>query len=296
MKKIKLLLDTDIGSDIDDAACLAWLLRQPEIEFMGIATVSGQPDRRACVASALVRAAGRGDIPIRAGTPEPIWGRNIQPRCPQAELLRGLAHDGGFEAGSAVPFLREVIRAHPGEITLLAIGPMSNVGLLFAMDPELPGMLAGLALMCGSFGTPLRPPGHREWNAMADPYATARVYQAPCARHRSYGLDVTVQVQMDRADFLARAQADPLLRVVAQLSAEWFARSPVITFHDPLAAVGLLDPDVCGYARGQVRVCLEEGSLGRTDFEPSEQGPHSIAVTVDRTRFFDRFFGAFGGN
>ncbi|HML48820.1 MAG TPA: nucleoside hydrolase [Clostridia bacterium] len=294
MAKRKLLLDTDIGSDIDDAACLAWLLRQEDCELLGITTVSGQPERRAAVASALTHAAGREDIPIHAGTPDPIWGRNIQPRCPQADLLQGLAHGEGYETGSAIPFLRDVIRAHPGEITLLAIGPMSNVGLLFAMDPELPSMLAGLALMCGSFGTPLRPPGHREWNAKADPYATARAYQAACPLHRSYGLDVTVQVQMERADFLAKAREDPLLRAVAQLSAEWFTRSPVITFHDPLAAVGILDPDVCGYVRGQVCVSLEEESLGRTDFTPSEQGVHDIATNVHCDRFFDRFFGAFG--
>lgn len=291
---MKVLLDTDIGSDIDDAACLAWLLRQPACELMGITTVSGHPRQRACIASAMLHAEGRTDVPIHAGMPGPIWGGNIQPHCPQYRELGSLAHHKAFEPGTAVPFLRDTIRAHPGEITLLAIGPMSNVGTLFAMDPEIPSLLRGLVMMCGSFTDALRPLGYREWNAKADPIATARVYGASCPIHRSFGLDVTIRVQMEKEAFLRKAQADPLLRIVAQLSQAWFAHSEVITFHDPLAAIGLFDADVCQYARGDVRVLLDtEDVAGGMDFVPSSEGRHEVATEVDAQRFFDRYFELF---
>ena len=66
--RIPLLFDTDIGSDIDDAVCLAYLLRQPRCELLGVTTVSGQPRARAALADAVCQAAGRRDIPIHAGS------------------------------------------------------------------------------------------------------------------------------------------------------------------------------------------------------------------------------------
>ena len=68
---MKVLLDTDIGSDIDDAICLAYLLAKPECELLGITTVSGEPEKRAMLASAICRTAGR-DIPIFPGAPLPL--------------------------------------------------------------------------------------------------------------------------------------------------------------------------------------------------------------------------------
>ena len=87
-----ILLDTDIGSDIDDAVCLAYLLRQPRCELIGITTVSGRPRERAALADAVCRAAGRTDIPIHAGCSEGILRGTVQPECPQASILPRFAH------------------------------------------------------------------------------------------------------------------------------------------------------------------------------------------------------------
>lgn len=78
----KILLDTDIGSDIDDALCLAYLLAQPRCQLLGITTVSGQVEERARLASALCRHAGM-DIPIFPGAEAPLWGPSASPRCPR---------------------------------------------------------------------------------------------------------------------------------------------------------------------------------------------------------------------
>src|SRR5947209_1529089 len=108
---IKLLLDTDIGSDIDDAVALAYLLAQPECELLGITTVTGQALQRAQLASALCLNAGY-DIPIYPGRELPLLGQQRQPLAPQAAALGRWRHTADFPHREAVPFLRQTIRAH----------------------------------------------------------------------------------------------------------------------------------------------------------------------------------------
>ena len=191
----KVLFDTDIGTDIDDAVCLAYLLAQPACELLGITTVSGEANRRARLASALCVAAGK-EVPIYPGAEEPLLIAQRQPKAQQADALDAWPHRSEFPEGGAIEFLRNTVRAHPGEITLLAVGPLTNVGLLFRTDPEIPRLLKSLVLMCGQFfgRTPAR--GPVEWNASCDPHAAAIVYRSAVACHRSHGLDVTQQVRM----------------------------------------------------------------------------------------------------
>jgi purine nucleosidase len=173
---------------------------------------------------------------------------------------------------------------------------MTNLGLLFTLDPEIPQLLKGLYMMIGSFSTGIVFDGMRyEWNALNDPHATAMVYRAQPTVHRSVGLDVTLQVQMDAEEVRQRFQA-PLLRPVLDMAEVWFKSRPEVTFHDPLAAVSLFDPAVCSYTRGQVDVELLSGQLpGMTYFKPDEAGPHEVALGVDKERFFAEYFGVTGG-
>jgi len=146
----KILLDTDIGSDIDDAVCLAWLLANPACDLLGITTVTGEAELRASLASVLCRAAGR-EVPIFPGNETPVAVPQKQPRASQAAALSKWPHDTGFPKGRAVEFLRETIRDNPGEVTLLTIGPLTNIGRLFEADPAIPGLLKRLVMMCGVF-------------------------------------------------------------------------------------------------------------------------------------------------
>lgn len=286
----KILLDTDIGSDIDDALCLAYLLAQPECELLGVTTVTGEGSQRAALASALCRVAGR-EVPIHVGAEEPLLVEQRQRHAPQARALERWPHVTDFPRGEGVEFLRRTIRDHPGEVTLLTIGPLTNAALLFAVDPEIPRLLKGLVMMGGVFHSRKR---ITEWNAMLDPHATAIVYRAPVALHRSVGLDVTLQVRMSAAEVRRRFDA-PLLRPVLDFAEVWFEEQDEILFHDPLAAVTLFDEDVCGFEQGRVTVDLE-GKPGRTLFEVGEEdAPHEVATTVDSERFFDNFFALFEG-
>lgn len=115
MKKV--LLDTDIGNDIDDSLAITYLLNEPECQLLGITTVSGQPERRAALAETLCKDLGKSDIPVFPGTGNPLIGRNRQPIVKQAESLCSCTPDF-YPKNQAIDFLRRTIRENPGEITL----------------------------------------------------------------------------------------------------------------------------------------------------------------------------------
>lgn len=291
---VKILLDTDIGSDIDDAVCLAYLLAQPECELLGITTVSGEVEKRAQIASALCQTAGR-QIPIFPGTANPLIVPQKQPYAPQAAALAGWPHETNFPKGEAVAFLRDTIRAHPGEIILLTIGPLTNIALLFSMDPDIPHLLKGLVMMCGVFTNRLGGAGPREWNALLDPHATATVYNTHTARvHRSIGLDVTRQAVMDAQIVRERFQA-PLLKPVLDFAEIWFQQRDIITFHDPLAAAVIFDEQICQFEPGLVEVELTSDRLAGLTYWTAQAsaGPHEVALQVEAERFFEHYFSVF---
>ena len=290
----KILLDTDIGSDIDDAVCLAYLLAQPQCELLGITTVTGEPERRAMMASAQCKLAGRGDIPIYPGAGEPLLIAQRQPHCPQADALDRWEHESHFPKNAAVDFLRRTIRAHPGEITLLTIGPLTNIALLFALDPELPALLKQLVLMGGVFASPGHEGKPLEWNIILDPHAAAMVYRTRPPHHRSVGLDVTMQVSLPASEVRQRFQT-PLLRPVLDFAEIWFTQRPQIVFHDPLAAATIFDEQICTFSPGNVEIELcDEALLGQTKWQPgSESVQHEVALQVDAPRFFEHYFGVF---
>jgi len=286
----KVLFDTDIGTDIDDAVCLAYLLAQPECELLGITTVTGEAHRRAAMASALCKVAGQ-DVPIYPGGEVPLLVEQMQPGASQAAALGDWEHETEFPAGKAIAFLQNTIRANPGDVTLLAVGPMTNVGLLFATDPEIPKLLKRLVVMCGVFTNRLPNSGPREWNAMGDPHATAILYRHDVQVHRSIGLDVTTQVTMPADEVRKRFQA-PLLRPVLDFAEVWFQHAKQITFHDPLAATTIFDDGICGFEAGTVTVELTSSKLaGMTHWDSTDASPrHEVALTVDSDRFFEHYF------
>jgi inosine-uridine nucleoside N-ribohydrolase len=286
----KILLDTDIGSDIDDAVCLAYLLANPACDLLGITTVTGDTVKRASMASVLCKIAGR-NIPIRPGRRESLLTEQKQPQVPQAAALDMWDHDTEFSQGEAIEFLRQTIRAHPGEVVLFGIGPMTNLAALFAADEEIPKLLKGLVLMCGVF---LGRNTDLEWNALVDPTATAITYRAVPPYHRSIGLDVTTKVTMPADEVRKRFQA-PLLRPVLDFAEVWFQHAKTITFHDPLAAATIFDEGICGFESGRVEVELKSDRLpGATLWYPKDPaGHHQVATSVNPQRFFDHYFGFF---
>ncbi len=290
----KVLFDTDIGSDVDDALALAYLLCEPGCNLLGVTTVSGEPEKRAGMVSSICRNLGRDDVEIHVGCERPLLlETNRQPEAQQAAALKDWPHRTFERDNTAIEFMRRTIRANPGEVTLLAVGPLTNVAVLFATDPAIPSLLKRLVLMCGFFFDSMG----GEWNAICDPHATAITYgcgpQDKPAEHVSFGLDVTCKVILEADDARQRFSGKKVLEPVRDFAEIWFSSRPRVTFHDPLAAVSLFHPEICTYQDRNITVPVDGVTAGWTvpHYAPEgAAGKHRIAARVDSARFFDLYF------
>ena len=292
----KILLDTDIDilGDIDDALCLAYLLRQPDCELLGITTVSYDTQARAMVASAMCKAAGK-QVPILPGATvpllQPLPELTVEYMSEEEAALRRWPHEQDFPRAQAVELMRRTVHDNPGEIVLLAVGPFTNIALLFAVDPEVPALLRGLVLMGGLFGRADR----AEWNARFDPHATAMIYRAPVRLHRSIGLDVTEEIRLDEVGVRARLDLNGSEPLRDWLEV-WFRHRPSITFHDPLAAASIFDEGLCHFDAGSVEIeVADPEQVGSTRWRPGGGGRHQVALGVDQERFLRHYFGVLRG-
>jgi purine nucleosidase len=301
MDRIPVLFDTDIGSNIDDALALAYLLRQPHCRLLGITTVSGPVEKRAACAAAVCRAAGRDDVPIHCGASDPLPGGVGQPAAPHFDALPEAERAWPPGERTAVHFLRNAIRGTPQPVVLLSTGPLTNVALLFAMDPEIPALLRAFVCMAGAFD-----PHEQavETNCRIDPLAAAVVFEQwrrscasggarmkPCV---AVGMDATRRCTMPVDEFRKHVRV-PVLETVARMADGWLRQRESVTFHDPLAAACVFRPQLCGYAAGTIAVESTPGSLlaGTTRFAPAVSGPHRVANSVNPAVFFREFFGVF---
>jgi len=286
-----LLLDTDIGSNIDDALCLAYLLRQRRCELLGITTVGCEPTVRAQLASAICRAFGRGEVPIHSGSAVPLIVDQRQSDVPQKTVLANWPHHEKFKPNSAIDFLREMIHAWPGQITLLSIGPLTNIGLLFAVDPEIPRLLRQYVLMGGVYLGPVPHYGLTERNTCGDPHATSIVFRANVPKMRCVGLDVTTQCRMPADACRARLHSGAL-KIIGDMAEVWFRDHSEVVFHDPLAAAVIFESDLCTFQPCLVQINLEGGrEQGLMCLNTqSGQTPHQVAVIVEPKAFFEHYF------
>jgi purine nucleosidase len=171
VEPIPVLLDTDIGTDIDDAYALAQVIRSPELELLGVTTVSGDTVARARLAAKMLAVAGRSDVPVHAG----ISGSVQYLR--QCEWAAGFTSPALHESGG-VEFLRQQINARPGEITLIAVGELTNVAALLESEPGLGKKLKAIALMGGSVRRGYAPGSkpEPEWNIKSNAKAAQVVF------------------------------------------------------------------------------------------------------------------------
>ncbi len=282
----KILLDTDIGGDIDDAICLAYLLKEPQCELVGITTVCGEPELRASVADAICQTVGR-KIPIVAGLDSTMQPVPIYPTPDGAKALKFWKHNT-YEKADAPAFLYQKIKENPHEVVLIGIGNMTNIATLFCTYPDAVKLLKGLYVMNGYFGdVPLLEP-YYNWNSWADPLASKIVFASNVAVHRAIPLEVTdtLTIEAKQAEVLLRSDSN-LIKAIFSFGNAWLESSKKLTLHDPLAAVCVFYPDVCRFERGNVQVEIEqENNMGGTSFTPSPQGNVEVAKEVDRQKFY----------
>ena len=290
----KILLDTDIGTDVDDCLALALILASPELELLGVTTVYGDVALRGRMVMKLLQLRGASGAPVCLGATRPLLGkRSVYWAGHEGKGLL-TPEDKALQpaAEHAADFIVRTVMAQPDEVILAAIGPLTNVALAFLKEPRLAQKLAGLTIMGGVVGGSQAL--HLPWtehNIRCDPEAAHIVFSSG-APITVTPLDVTLQVRIRRDDVARiRAAGDPFHAAVADQVVRYprFVELGGWTYlHDPLAVATLLYPTVVEFQ--PVRVAIEtqgEHTTGATLVSlPTAQAPATvqIALKVDAPR------------
>lgn len=259
--KHRLILDCDTG--VDDTMAIIYAALHPDIELMGVGSVWGNVGVPTATRNSLhtVAMLGRPDIPVAAGAAGPI--KQYEPTF--AYHVHG--DDGQGNAGhqgSCFPGLRpsdtsaaqqivDLARAHPGEITLVAVGPMTNLALALGLEPDLPQLLRQVTIMGGAALAPGNVTPVAEANIHSDPEAAAAVFNAPWPL-TMVGLDVTMRTRLTEDHRSRLAAGGTLAQYMAGIldfyfdffAGEAFGRRESC-LHDALAvaiAIGAVVPDL----------------------------------------------------
>jgi purine nucleosidase len=192
--KIPIILDTDIGDDIDDALALALVLTSPELDLRGVTTVAGDSFTRALIVCRLLHGVGRSDVPVAAGTPPkevPVYRGQMQYGLRPAFRKRP-------DKDLAVDFLYRQLKARPGELTLLAVGPLTNLAELVTKHPDCKPWIKRIVVMGGAIrvGYGNKPPPEPEWNIKSDVKAAQVVFASGIPLVVA-PLDATARLKLD---------------------------------------------------------------------------------------------------
>ena len=232
----KVILDTDIGDDVDDAYALALLASLPNARILGVTTAFGQTAERAVVAAKLLSVMGRREIPIHAGRRGPAEIRR------QYDLARGF-RSRAIKKEPAIAFMRRQILGNPGEVTIIAVGPLTNVGDLLSQHPDIKPKLKRIVIMGGAVyaGYNNQGPPIPEWNIKSDPQAAKVVFSSGVPLTMA-GLEATSMMQLDEErQKRLFAAGKPVTDALAALTILWGNKIPDL--YDPVAvAIALGHP------------------------------------------------------
>ena len=247
MEKYKILLDTDIGDDIDDALALALALEMPEMELVGVTTVFQNTEKRARIARKMLSLWGR-DVPAYAGIAlgEKAGMPYAQTPCqytpeldsPEYAPCNVPAEDEGM---GAVDFLIRSAEQFGPELTIVAIGPLTNIARAIQKAPQSMRRVQRIVLMGGSFQRQFR-----EWNIVCDPLSAKRVMEFE-GEVVCIGLDVTSQTRLSRRqhEMLLGAKGDEKRAYLSRLVELYTAstgNTPIL--HDPLTVYYVAHPEI----------------------------------------------------
>ena len=306
----RILLDTDIGTDVDDALALAFALRHPQIELAAVTTVSGDTSRRAQIAAKLIALSGGPPIEVAAGRGEPLAGEGRMFWA--GHEGRGLLDEGEdipISPRDGVDVIVDTLLA--GEMEVVTIGPLTNLAAALEREPRIAERIPRLTLM-GGFFQPTEPqraalPFSVEYNLNADPQATVAVLSTPIPT-TCVPADVTMRTYL-LEEHVRRLEsgADPLLQALARLVRVW---TPVLASlfgiagvslpqglaaipHDPLALSTLVERRFATAEMLPVAVSVAGGFL-RTFVEPVAGREVEVVTDVDAAAFAAFFLETLG--
>jgi purine nucleosidase len=284
--KQKVILDCDLGGDIDDAFAMALVLTSPEFEVLGITLEHGLTEKRAQVACKLLYQVGLDHIPVAVGRQTPnIVGKDkeLGPDSPQFRWANGFSRVKPIQT-SARDFIIETLRKYPHEVILFGVAPVPNLADVIEKDPEALKLAKHVYSMFGSFfmGYNGGPVPSAEWNVYAD-VASAKGFAASGAAVTYAGLDVTTFVTLEEKQRLKLLmRQSPLTNALCGLYVLWGNETPVL--YDAVAVGMALWPDLFRTRAAHVRVV--DG--GFTIIDESQQPNCEIGVSINKEEFLKR--------
>lgn len=276
--KYKVIFDTDPG--VDDAIALYFALAHPDIDLIGVTTTFGNVSVAQATANALYLTHLAGYcLPVAQGVQAPLHkapGKHphfIHGHDGLGNLSSRLDVGGVPQAENAAEFIVSMARQHPGEITLVAVGPLGNLALALELEPELPKLVKQVVLMGGTIDEPGNVSPVAEANVWHDPHAADRVFGAGWDL-TMVGLDVTHRVVLQAASIARLAQqhqhlaTDTLLHAVTFYSDFYRSIRPAMGDgffgHDVVAFIWLVTPELFKTRSGRIRVATEGIGNGQT--------------------------------
>jgi len=277
----RIVLDTDIGDDIDDAFALAVAISSSELELMGVTTVHGPVEKRARIARKMLSWAGASEVPVYPG----FRGCGMPDHEPNQASW---APETGLQppAQAAVDYIVQEVEASPGEITVVAIGPLSNIAQCLEVESSVGEKMAELVIMGGSvrkgYAGAAEPVA--EYNIACDPGAAHKVFESS-AKLTVVPLDATGTLMYPEQHIERLRNSDaPLARALTELLPLWQGgerRRPVL--HDPLAVGIAIDRSLGRFEPLRLEVTAEGTTVAAEGGAPNA----SVCVEADADRLFD---------
>ena len=295
-ERVAVVLDVDTGTD--DALALAYAVACPRIELVAVTTVAGNVDIEKTTANtlAVLDWLGAGDVPVHRGASRPL----VRPHQDASYFhdedglggaqLPASTRSIGADRGPAA--LIRLARQRPGELTLVALGPLTNVAIALNVEPGLPELLRSVVVMGGAFTVPGNATEVAEFNILVDPEAAYQVFTAPFANLTAVGLDVTQRVALTRDDWDAvntdssLPRSASLLREVGRFAFSQLEQDQ-FSLHDPLSVAVAIDPALISVTELAIAVGTVEPERGRTRIVGP--GTLRVAASVDDRRALEDF-------
>jgi len=289
----QVIIDTDIGTDVDDALALALALKSEEISLKGVTTAYGHVDFRARVAKKLLMMCGREDIQVYAGVGATLL-RQRQLIGYGHEVNEEILTDPQFtyEPMHAVDFIINTVLDNPHQITLVCIAPMTNIAAAIIKEPRVAQLVKRIILMGGV--TRLAGNGAElpvlEYNVKCDPEAASVVFSSNAPIYM-VGLDVTMKVRLTATEQEQLARSDqPLNQELAKMVTRWQQLSGKnwCAMHDPLAVSLLFDPSLVKFRKMQVQVEYDHRHpSGQTIAVAAEHSTVHVGMDVETDKFMN---------
>jgi inosine-uridine nucleoside N-ribohydrolase len=277
-ERLKVILDTDIGGDIDDAWALGFAMQSPDIDLVGVTISDQNTPARARVACKLLHVGGRDDVPVAVGRKtgdnqdfQFAWAEDFTAKQPIAQ--------------PAADFIVDTVRKNPGAITLVAVGPLQNVADALRKEPGLGKMLKRVVLMSGSIGpsawfsSPVP-----EWN-VKEAIADAQVVYSARLPITTVPLDSTTYVTLkDEEREQLRKRDSPVTRALEALYRLWIeSPSSRMTLHDQLAVAETVRPGQFFGRKDTLAVVVD--SEGYTRVDAGKGVPTAVCFEPKRDEF-----------